>query len=82
MLKPIICLAYATKKRKEKIMKKTYEKPVIKILKLDNSMQIICSSGVTNQTNYKVNPWEKTDEINANGTSDSLKVLPEWFNKL
>lgn len=60
-------------------MKKTYEKPVIKILKLDNSMQMICSSGFENQTNFNVGNWGKTEEVNAEGTSDSLKVLPDWL---
>lgn len=59
-----------------------YEKPVATILKMENSMQIICSSGGENKTNFNVNKWEKTEEINAEGTSDSLKVLPDWFNKL
>lgn len=61
---------YDTKKRKEKIMKKTYEKPVIKILKLDNSMQMICASGFDIQTPFSLEHWKKTDEIDAEGTSD------------
>lgn len=56
-----------------------YEKPVATILRMEDSMQIICSSGLKNQTNFNVNKWDKTDEINANGTSDSLKVLPDWL---
>lgn len=56
-----------------------YEKPVATILKMEDSMQIICSSGFTNKENFKVNPWEKHEETNANGTSDSLKVLPDWL---
>ena len=58
------------KKRKEKIMKKTYEKPVIKILKMDNSMQMICSSGFDIKKPISVDPWKKTDEIDAEGTSE------------
>lgn len=61
---------YDTKKRKEKIMKKTYEKPVIKILKLDNSMQMICGSGFNTQTSFSGEQWKKTDEIDVEGTSD------------
>lgn len=60
-------------------MKKMYEKPVATILRMEDSMQIICSSGVENKTNIKVNPWEKHEEIDAEGTSDSLKVLPDWL---
>lgn len=72
---------YDTKKRKEKIMKKTYEKPVIKILKLDNSMQMICASGFDTQTSFSVEHWKKTDEIDAEGTSEEIKEedLPEWL---
>lgn len=51
-------------------MKKTYEKPVIKILKLDNSMQMICASGVNIPTTLSVEHWKKTDEIDVEGTSD------------
>lgn len=56
-----------------------YEKPVATILKMEDSMQIICSSGFTNKENFKVNPWEKPEETDAEGTSDSLKVLPDWL---
>lgn len=56
-----------------------YEKPVATILKMENSMQIICSSGGENKTNFKVNPWKKTEEVNAEGTSDTLKALPDWL---
>lgn len=51
-------------------MKKTYEKPVIKILKLDNSMQMICASGFNTQTSFDLEHWKKTDEIDVEGTSD------------
>lgn len=51
-------------------MKKTYEKPVIKILKQDNSMQMICASGVNIPTTLSVEQWKKTDEIDVEGTSD------------
>lgn len=63
---------YDTKKRKEKIMKKTYEKPVIKILKMDNSMQMICASGVNIPTTLSVEHWKKTDEIDAEGESKEI----------
>lgn len=59
-----------------------YEKPVATILKMEDSMQIICSSGVTNKTNFKVGDWEKHEEVNADGTSDSLKELPDWLRGL
>lgn len=59
-----------------------YEKPVATILRMENSIQIMSSSGFENKENFKVNPWKKTEEVNAEGTSDSLKVLPDWFNKL
>lgn len=72
---------YDTKKRKEKIMKKTYEKPVIKILKLDNSMQMICASGVDTITSFSVDGWDKQEEIDAEGTSEEIKEkdLPAWL---
>jgi hypothetical protein len=72
---------YDTKKRKEKIMKKTYEKPVIKILKLDNSMQMICASGVNTITSFSVDGWDKQEEIDAEGTSEEIKEkdLPAWL---
>ncbi len=62
-------------------MKKTYEKPVIKILKLDNSMQMICASGFDIQTPFSVEHWEKTDEIDAEGESKEIKEedLPAWL---
>lgn len=63
---------YDTKKRKEKIMKKTYEKPVIKILKMDNSMQMICGSGFDIKKPISVDPWKKTDEIDAKGESKEI----------
>lgn len=63
-------------------MKKKYEKPVATILAIEDTMQMICSSGFENQTNFKVEPWEKTEETNADGTSEKIDELPEWFNKL
>lgn len=56
-----------------------YEKPVATILKMEDSMQIICSSGFTSKENFNVGNWGKTEEVNAEGTSDSLKVLPDWL---
>lgn len=53
-------------------MKKTYEKPVIKILKMDNSMQMICASGVNIPTTLSIGKWDKTDEINAEGESKEI----------
>lgn len=38
-------------------MKRLYEKPVVEVLRMEDSMQIICSSGGTNQTNYKIGAW-------------------------
>ena len=71
------------KKRKEKIMKKTYEKPVIKILKMDNSMQMICSSGPGFDTKSSINvdSWKPAEEIDAEGTSKEIKEedLPAWL---
>jgi|GEM_PF-1369081 hypothetical protein len=63
-------------------MKKMYEKPVATILRMEDSMQMICSSGFKNQTNIKVDKWEKTEETNANGTSQPIDSYPEWYNKL
>lgn len=60
-------------------MKKMYEKPVATILRMENSIQIMSSSGFESKESFNVNKWDKTDEINANGTSDSLKVLPDWL---
>ncbi len=62
-------------------MKKTYEKPVIKILKLDNSMQMICASGVDTITSFSVDGWDKQEEIDAEGTSEEIKEkdLPAWL---
>ncbi|KGF40866.1 hypothetical protein [Hoylesella buccalis] len=62
-------------------MKKTYEKPVIKILKLDNSMQIICGSGFDTKTSFSVGQWDKPEETDAEGTSEEIKEkdLPEWL---
>lgn len=71
------------KKRKEKIMKKTYEKPVIKILKLDNSMQMICSSGPRFDTKapIEIDKWGEQEETNAEGTTEEIKEkdLPAWL---
>lgn len=53
-------------------MKKTYEKPVIKILKLDNSMQMICASGFNIPTTLSVGKRDKTDEIDAEGESKEI----------
>lgn len=62
-------------------MKKTYEKPVIKILKQDNSMQMICGSGFDIQTPFSLEHWKKTDEIDAEGESKEIKEedLPAWL---
>lgn len=56
-----------------------YEKPVATILRMENSIQIMSSSGFENKTNFKIGGWETHEETNANGTSDSLKVLPDWL---
>lgn len=56
-----------------------YEKPVATILKMEDSMQIICSSGVENKTNIKVNPWGKTEEIDAEGESGAIDKFPDWL---
>lgn len=63
-------------------MKRLYEKPVVEVLRMEDSMQIICSSGGTNQTNFKPNitPWNKAEETDAVGTSEAIDKLPDWFN--
>lgn len=61
-------------------MKKMYEKPVATILKMEDSMQIICSSGFTNKENFKVNPWEKPEETDVNGDSKPIDEFPGWLS--
>ncbi len=63
-------------------MKRLYEKPVVEVLRMEDSMQIICSSGGTNQTNFKIGPWGKTEETNAEGTSEAIDKLPDWLSLL
>ena len=45
-------------------------------------MQIICSSGGTNQINFKIGAWGKTEETNAEGTSEAIDKLPDWLSLL
>lgn len=61
-------------------MKKMYEKPVATILRMEDSMQIICSSGVENKTNIKVNPWGKPEETDVNGDSKPIDEFPGWLS--
>lgn len=61
-------------------MKKKYEKPVATILAIEDYMQVICSSGFENQTNFKVDQWGKPDETNADGTSEEINELPGWLS--
>lgn len=63
-------------------MKRLYEKPVVEVLWMEDSMQIICSSGGTNQTNYKIGERGKTEETNAEGTSEAIDKLPDWLSLL
>lgn len=56
-----------------------YEKPVATILRMEDSMQIICSSGFTSKTGIEIEHWGTTTETNAEGTSDTLKALPDWL---
>lgn len=57
-----------------------YEKPVATILRMEDSIQIICSSGVENKTNLKVNQWGKTEEIDVNGDSKPIDEFPGWLS--
>lgn len=62
-------------------MKKKYEKPVTEVIRMDDTMQMICSSGFKNETGFKVNKWERLEETNAEGTSTEIeeKDLPQWL---
>ena len=64
-------------------MKKKYEKPVIEVIRMDDAMQMICSSGFKNETGFKLNEWERPEEINAEGTSEEIKEkdLPAWLKE-
>ncbi|EFA97927.1 hypothetical protein HMPREF9019_1062 [Hoylesella timonensis CRIS 5C-B1] len=68
------------KRRKVMKMKKKYEKPVATILAIEDYMQVICSSGFENQTNFKVNEWGPTEETDANGESKAIDELPGWLS--
>ncbi|KGF17498.1 hypothetical protein HMPREF1640_06930, partial [Prevotella sp. S7-1-8] len=61
-------------------MKRLYEKPVVEVLRMEDSMQIICSSGGTNQTNFKIDKWGKAEETDAEGTSEAIDKFPDWLN--
>ncbi len=66
-------------------MKKMYEKPVAEVLRMDDTMQMICSSanGFKNQTPIQIGKWSDPEETDAEGTSTEIKEedLPAWLKE-
>lgn len=65
--------------------KKMYEKPVAEVLRMDDTMQMICSSahGFKSQTPIQIGEWVETEETDAEGTSTEIKEenLPAWLKE-